>query len=231
MSSSAVASRIHLLADQTPGELLVHEIYRSLQGESTYAGLPCAFIRLAVCDARCVWCDTPHAFNQGQKYPLDSVVDLALGLDTPLVEVTGGEPLLQPAVFPLMTRLADTGRTVLLETSGAHDISPVDPRVVVIMDIKCPDSGECDNNRWANLEHLKTKDQVKFVVASRADWDWAASVIRKRRLEDTCEVLVSGVFDSVPLAELASWVLDSRLNVRMQLQLHKFIWDPVARGV
>src|SRR5205085_1647315 len=153
--------------------------YRSLQGESAYAGLPCVFVRLSVCDARCVWCDTPHAFNQGRLLPLDEVVAAALAYDCPLVEVTGGEPLLQPEVLPLMSRLADAGRTVLLETSGAHDVAPVDRRVHIIMDLKCPDSGECGHNFWPNLDRLKPTDQIKFVVASRGDFDCAADTARR----------------------------------------------------
>src|SRR5262249_18303915 len=152
-----------LLQDKPAGQLLIHEIYRSVQGESTFAGLPCVFVRLAVCDARCVWCDTPHAFSQGQLLSLDAVVDHVFAFSCPLADITGGEPLLQEEVFPLMTRLADQGCTVLLETSGAHDLTRVDRRVHIIMDLKCPDSGECPGNRWANLDVLKSSDQIKFV--------------------------------------------------------------------
>ena len=167
-----IARRVALLQDVPPGQLLIHEIYRSLQGESTFAGLPCVFVRLSVCESRCVWCDTPHAFTQGTWMPLETVVERSLAYDCPLVEVTGGEPLLQPLVQPLMTRLADAGRIVLLETSGTQDVGPVDRRVHVIMDLKCPDSGESHRNRWANLDALKPTDQIKFVIASRRDWDW-----------------------------------------------------------
>ena len=151
-----------------PGELLIHEIYRSVQGESTFAGLPCVFVRTSVCDLRCKWCDTPHAFAHGERMTRAAVLEAALAFDCPLVELTGGEPLLQPDVFPLMTALCDAGKTVLLETSGAHDIGPVDPRVHVVMDLKCPDSGECDRNLWANLDRLKPTDQIKLVIASAA---------------------------------------------------------------
>jgi 7-carboxy-7-deazaguanine synthase len=210
---------------------LIHEIYRSIQGESTFAGLPCVFVRLAVCDARCVWCDTPHAFNQGSALDLQEVVERVKSHCCPLVEVTGGEPLLQEEVFSLMSRLADAGITVLLETSGAHDVSRVDPRVHIIMDLKCPDSGECAGNRWANLDLLKPTDQIKLVIASRSDFDWAAETIRSRNLDRRFVVLLSPVFAAVKPVELADWLLASGLQVRMQLQLHKHIWDPQARGV
>jgi 7-carboxy-7-deazaguanine synthase len=223
--------RLALLRDKPAGRLLIHEIYRSLQGESTFAGLPCVFVRLAVCDARCVWCDTPHAFTQGDLWDVAEVVRRVEEYGDPLVEITGGEPLLQEEVFPLMTRLADLGRTVLLETSGAHDVRRVDARVHIIMDLKCPDSGECAGNYWPNLEALKPADQIKFVIASRRDFDWAVDTIRARQLDRRFTVLLSPVFGQVPPLQLAEWLLASRLQVRMQLQMHKFIWDPEARGV
>ena len=227
----AVAHRVQLLRDLPAGELLVHEIYRSLQGESTFAGLPCVFVRTAVCDMRCGYCDTPHAFAQGERMARAAVRERVLAFDTPLVEVTGGEPLLQPDVLPLMAELCDAGKTVLVETSGAHDVGGIDPRVHVIMDLKCPDSGECGRNRWENLDALKPTDQIKFVVASRRDWEWAERAVREHRLDERFEVLVGGVFGAIPLDELAALVLASGLNVRMQLQMHKYIWDPKARGV
>jgi 7-carboxy-7-deazaguanine synthase len=228
---ASAAQRVALLRDGPPGQLLIHELYRSVQGESTLAGLPCVFVRLAVCDARCVWCDTPHAFTQGRWRPVEEVLAVALAFDCPLVEVTGGEPLLQPDVLPLMTGLADAGRTVLLETSGAHDIGPVDRRVHVIIDLKCPDSGECDNNHWPNLDRLKPTDQIKFVLASRRDFDWAVEVIREHRLDRRFTLLLSPAFGLLAPVDLASWLLASGLHVRMQLQMHKHIWDPKARGV
>ncbi len=227
----SISHRTALLRTVPPGELLVHEIYRSLQGESTFAGLPCVFVRLSVCDSRCAWCDTPHAFTQGKRLGRAAVLEQALSFDCPLVEITGGEPLLQPDVFPLMTELCDAGKTVLLETSGAHDVGPVDRRVHVIADLKCPDSGECERNHWPNLAKLKPTDQVKFVIASRGDWDWAADTVRTHGLDRRFSVLVSAVFDRVNLQDLAGWVLDSGLDVRMQLQMHKYIWHPTARGV
>jgi 7-carboxy-7-deazaguanine synthase len=225
------AQRLLPLQGKPPGQLLIHEVYRSVQGESTFAGLPCVFVRLAVCDSRCVYCDTPHAFTQGQARTLDALVEQVRGYQCPLVEITGGEPLLQPEVFALMTRLADLGLTVLLETSGAHDLARVDPRVHVIMDLKCPDSGECPGNRWENLALLKPSDEIKFVLASRRDFDWAAETIRQHGLDRRCTVLLSPVFGAFPPVQLAEWLLASGLQVRLQLQLHKYIWDPKARGV
>jgi len=237
--SSATGQRLAPLAQKPAGQLLIHEIYRSIQGESTFAGLPCVFVRLAVCDARCVWCDTPHAFTQGSLASIDDVLKRVLECRCPLVEITGGEPLLQEEVFVLMTRLADRGLTVLLETSGAHDVGPVDPRVHIIMDLKCPDSGESAGNRWANLDLLKPSGQLKFVIASKADFDWTVQTIRAYDLDRRFTLLLSPVFSlspntnaaAVQPAELAQWLLESGLQARLQLQLHKFIWDPQARGV
>ena len=226
------APRVARLLDVPPGELLVHEIYLSVQGESTFAGLPCVFVRTSVCDSRCKWCDTPHAFTQGTRMTRADVLAKALSFDCPLVEVTGGEPLLQTDVFTLMTELCDAGKTVLLETSGAHDVRAVDPRVHIVMDLKCPDSGESYRNRWANLDALKPTDQIKFVLASRVDWDWAANAIRQHRLDERFTCLVSCVFSGVKPVELVGWLLESGLHrVRMQLQMHKYIWEPTTRGV
>jgi 7-carboxy-7-deazaguanine synthase len=230
-TASAKGRRLVLLDSKPPGQLLIHEIYKSVQGESTFAGLPCVFIRTAVCDARCVWCDTPHAFNEGKPLAIDDVVRQTLAWSCPLVEITGGEPLIQAEVFPLMIRLADEGLTVLLETSGAHDIKPVDGRVHIVMDLKCPDSGECEKNRWANMDILKPSDEIKFVIASRKDFDWMEATVRRHQLHQRHTVLLSPVFGKVQPIELANWLLESRLQVRMQLQLHKYIWDPQARGV
>ena len=224
--------RVALLRDVGAGELLIHELYLSVQGESTFAGLPCVFVRTAVCDSRCHWCDTPHAFNRGERMSRAAVLAKALAFGCPLVEITGGEPLLQADVLPLMTELCDAGKTVLLETSGAHDVSAVDPRVHIIMDLKCPDSGEEHRNRWANLGALKSTDQLKFVIASRRDWDWAASAIREHALDERFTCLVSCVFTGVKPVELVGWLLESGLSrVRMQLQMHKYIWEPTKRGV
>jgi 7-carboxy-7-deazaguanine synthase len=226
-----VSQRLQPLQARPPGQLLIHEIYRSLQGESTFAGLPCVFVRLAVCGQRCVWCDTPHAFTQGTAWAPDAVVERVLSEHCPLVEITGGEPLLQDEILPLMSRLANLNMTVLLETSGALDVGSVDPRVHIIMDLKCPDSGEMPSNRWENLNVLKSTDQIKFVITSERDFAWAADVIRKHELERRFTVLLSPVFGAVKPLDLATWLLESRLQVRMQLQMHKHIWDPDARGV
>jgi 7-carboxy-7-deazaguanine synthase len=163
--------------------------------------------------------------------PREHVLQQALAFGCPLVELTGGEPLLQPEVFPLMRELADAGKIVLLETSGAHDLQRVDPRVHIIMDLKCPDSGEEHRNLWSNLALLKPSDEIKFVIASRRDWDWTIQVVREHRLDERFSCLVSAGFGTVILADLAAWILESRLKVRMQLQMHKYIWDPKARGV
>jgi 7-carboxy-7-deazaguanine synthase len=230
-ASGNVSPRLLPLANKPAGQLLIHEIYRSIQGESTFAGLPCVFVRLAVCDARCSWCDTPHAFTQGEPWTLERIVETVRAYGTPVVEITGGEPLVQPEVLPLMTRLADHGLMVLLETSGAHDVAPVDSRVHIIMDLKCPDSGECAGNRWDNLQALKPTDQIKFVIASRRDFDWTVETVRRHRLDERFTVLVSPAFGLVTPVDLARWLLESGLHVRMQLQMHKYIWDPKARGV
>src|SRR5580765_3327346 len=166
--------------------LTVNEIFHSIQGESTRAGSPCVFVRLTACDLRCTWCDTEYAFTGGKKQTLDSIVQNALEYKTDVVEIKGDQPLLQKNVHPLMTRLADAGKTVLIETSGAHDISTCDPRVIRIMDLKCPGSGEMERNRWENLEYLTPKDEVKFVIADRADFDWSEKVVREHRLTDRC---------------------------------------------
>jgi 7-carboxy-7-deazaguanine synthase len=225
------AQRLLPLLHKPAGQLLIHEIYCSLQGESTFAGLPCVFVRLTVCDSRCNWCDTPHAFTQGELWPTGKIVEKVLSFACPLVEITGGEPLLQEEVYPLMTELADRGLTVLLETSGAHLVDRVDHRVHIILDLKCPDSGECAGNCWDNLHILKPTDQIKFVIASERDFRWAEQTVREHGLERRFNVLFSPVFGAVTPLQLATWVLDSKLQVRMQLQLHKYIWDPRARGV
>jgi 7-carboxy-7-deazaguanine synthase len=211
--------------------LLVSEVYLSLQGESTWAGLRCAFVRLAGCHLRCVWCDSAFAFHGGERLTPGQVVERVEALDAPLVELTGGEPLLQPAVLPLMTQLADRGKTVLLETSGSLDISAVDPRVKRIVDLKPPGSGEAHANLWSNLDHLRPGDELKFVLASRADYEWARSVIAARRLAGRAELLMGMAHGAVSPAELAGWILADALPVRLQLQLHKILWDPEARGV
>jgi 7-carboxy-7-deazaguanine synthase len=223
--------RLKPLRDKPAGSLVVHEIYRSLQGESTFAGLPCVFVRLTACHLRCVYCDTPHAFQQGETLSLEEVLARSLAYDENLVEITGGEPLLQAEVYPLMSQLADAGKTVLLETSGAVDTAHVDARVRVILDLKTPFSGEVEANVWSNLERLKPIDEVKVVVCDRDDFDWAVEKVRLHRLTDRCPVLFSPAFGRVNPTELAAWLLESRLPARLQIQLHKILWDPKARGV
>lgn len=234
--------------------LVINEIYVSLQGESTFAGLPCIFVRLSACDLRCSYCDTAYAFTGGRRRALEDVQAEVRRLAAPfqrppLVELTGGEPLLQKNSLPLMKALCDDGFTVLLETSGAHDISPVDPRVHRIMDLKCPSSGESRRNRWANIPHLKDTDEVKFVVGTREDYDWAKKQIRARRLDAICPLLISWVHPlapeqqhpslkpvppgqtPIPGRELAERIIADALPVRFQVQLHKIIWPPEQRGV
>jgi len=212
--------------------LVIHEIYASIQGESTFAGLPCTFVRTTGCNLRCVWCDTPQAFHGGTRMPRAEVLSRALALDTPLVELTGGEPLLQPGVLPLMRELCDAGKTVLVETSGEADVSEVDRRVHKVMDLKCPGSGESHRNRWSNLEHIGTGDEIKFVLADRADYEWMRDVIRERRLaERTPNLLASTVFGKLAPRDLVAWVLADKLTVRVQLQMHKYVWPADATGV
>lgn len=227
------AARLRPIAGRPAGSLVVHEIYRSLQGESTFAGLPCVFVRLTACNLRCVYCDTPHAFHEGSTLALEEVVDRALGLAEPgdLFEVTGGEPLLQAEVHPLLTRLADTGAAVLLETGGALSIAQVDPRVRIILDLKTPGSGEVASNDWSNLELLKPTDEIKFVLCDRTDFDWSIDTIREHELTRRCTVLMSPVHGSLDPTSLAGWVLESRLPIRQQVQLHKLLWGAEARGV
>jgi 7-carboxy-7-deazaguanine synthase len=212
--------------------LVIHEIYASVQGESTHAGLPCTFVRLTGCNLRCVWCDTPQAFHGGTRMSRSDVLARALALDTPLVELTGGEPLLQPGVFPLMRELCDAGRTVLVETSGEADVSRVDPRVHKIMDLKCPGSGESHRNRWSNLDHITSRDELKFVLADRTDYEWMRAAIGERSLASrTPHLLASTVFGKLAAKDLVAWVLEDKLPVRVQLQMHKYIWSPDATGV
>ena len=213
-------------------KLTINEIYFSVQGESTWAGLPCVFVRLTFCDLRCNYCDTEYAFYEGKKQSLGEIVDAVLLYDCPLVEITGGEPLLQKNVLPLMTLLADAGRTVLLETSGAHDISEVDSRVHRIMDLKTPGSGEVGRNLFSNIEHLTSRDEVKFVIGSREDYEWSRAQVREHRLAERCRaVLFSPIFGRIDPRQIVEWILADNLPVRFQLQMHKFIWTPTQRGV
>ena len=220
-----------------PPFLRVTEIFHSIQGESTWVGVPCTFVRLTGCPLRCVWCDTEYSFHGGEKMELDRIVDRVREIGCPVVEITGGEPLIHPGAFDLSRRLLDDGFTVLVETSGSEDISPLDPRVHVIMDLKCPGSGEVERNLWENLEYLDDRDEVKFVVADRADYEWARDQVRERGLDRRVRegslraILVSPVWDQVDLEALAGWILEDGLPVRFQTQLHKHIWDPDRKGV
>lgn len=244
--------------------LNVNEIYLSLQGESTFAGLPCVFIRLTACNLRCSYCDTAYAFTEGKRRALDEIVaeverlagpfergtrNAERGMPLPLVELTGGEPLLQPHSLPLMRRLCDAGFTVLVETSGALDIAPVDPRVRRIMDLKCPSSGEAGRNRWENLPHLKATDEVKFVIGTAEDYAWAKEQLARHNLAAVCPVLFSWVAPlqahqrdaslkpapagQTPITrlELVERIIADALPVRFQLQMHKVVWSPDQRGV
>jgi 7-carboxy-7-deazaguanine synthase len=216
----------------TDDRLRINEIFFSIQGESTWAGRPCAFVRLTGCDLRCSWCDTEYAFHEGRTMAIEEVAAQLLGYGCDLVEVTGGEPLLQAGVYPLIVRLLDMGTTVLVETSGASDISRLDVRAIKVMDLKCPGSGESARNLWSNLDHLTPRDEVKFVIADRADYEWARDVLRRDNLAPRVNaVLMSCVFGRLEPALLAGWILEDRLPVRMQLQMHKHIWAPDARGV
>jgi 7-carboxy-7-deazaguanine synthase len=216
----------------TAKTLTINEIYHSIQGESTWAGRPCVFVRLTFCDLRCTYCDTEYAFYEGKKQTLDEIVQQVAALRCPLVEVTGGEPLLQKNVLPLMTMLCDAGHTVLLETSGAHDISSVDQRVHRIMDLKTPGSGEVDKNLWSNIDHLTSRDEVKFVIGSREDYDWSRDKVARFDLRSRCHaVLFSPIFGRIDPRQIVEWILADNLDVRFQLQMHKFIWSPTQRGV
>ena len=212
--------------------LTVNEIYVSIQGESTWAGERCVFVRLTFCDLRCNYCDTEYAFYEGKKQTLSEIVGAVKSFDCPLVEITGGEPLLQKNVLQLMTTLCDAGLTVLLETSGAHDIALVDPRVHRIMDLKTPGSGEVERNRFENIEQLTERDEVKFVIGSREDYEWSCQQLRRFDLTSRVRaVLFSPIFGRIEPRQIVDWIVEDKLPVRFQLQMHKFIWPPTQRGV
>ena len=212
--------------------LVVNEIFYSIQGESTHAGEPCVFVRLTACDLRCSWCDTAYAFHEGKKMSVDAVLEVVDRFQCPLVEVTGGEPLLQDDVYPLMDRLLQSGRTVMLETGGHRPIDRVPRGVVKIVDVKCPASGESGRNDWSNIDKLTPHDQVKFVVQDRADYEFARDVIARNDLASRAgAILMSPVHGVLDPKTLSEWILADHLPVRLQLQLHKFIWHPNARGV
>ena len=212
--------------------LTINEIFHSIQGESTHTGRPCVFVRLTACDLRCSWCDTAYAFTEGHKMSLDEVMAEVESYGCGLVEITGGEPLLQREVYPLMDRLLSAGRTVMVETGGHLSIEQVPEPVIKIVDVKCPGSGEAHRNEWANLARLARHDEVKFVIKDRADYEYARDVVRRHGLERrVAAVLFSPVHGVLDSKQLAAWILEDRLEVRLQLQVHKFIWGADVRGV
>ena len=212
--------------------LTVNEIFYSIQGESSFAGRPCVFVRLTACDLRCRWCDTPYAFHEGDPTSLDDVCAAVASYRCPLVEITGGEPLLQRDVYPLMRRLLEVGNTVLLETGGHIDISEVPDAVVKVVDVKCPGSGEVSRNDWANLDRLARHDEVKFVIRDRIDYEFAREAVERHGIAGRCAgVLFSPVHGALEPAELAGWMLGDRVPARVQVQLHKYVWGSEARGV
>ncbi len=214
-----------------PGVLRVTEIFHSIQGESTHAGRPCVFVRLTGCNLRCVWCDTAYAFHGGTAMSVPDIVERVRGFACEWVEITGGEPLLQEDVYPLMRSLVEEGYSVMIETGGSLPIDRVPEQVRRIIDVKCPASGEVERNRWENLALLREGDELKFVLADRADYEWAAAQVRERALDRRAPVLFSPVHDELDPGEMARWVLEDRLPVRVQLQLHKALWPGVEQGV
>jgi 7-carboxy-7-deazaguanine synthase len=215
----------------SPVALRITEIFHSIQGESTQAGRRCSFVRLTGCNLRCVWCDTAYAFEGGRDVAIPEIVREVESHGAPLVLVTGGEPLAQPAVHDLMEALLAAGKEVMIETGGSLDVSRIDRRVRIVMDLKCPGSGMERMNRWENLALLKPTDEIKFVVADRADYEWSREEIRRRRLWEAATVLLSPVFGAMDPRALAEWILEDRLEVRMQMQMHKAIWPSEMRGV
>jgi len=224
-------STIAAIHDRIATVLKVNEIFHSIQGESRHAGRPCVFVRLTWCNLRCSWCDTAYAFEEGTDLSVGSILDRIERYATRYVLVTGGEPLAQDGARDLIGELCDSGHEVAVETGGSLDISILDRRAMVVMDLKCPGSGMSPKNRWENIALLKPADEVKFVVADRGDYEWARDVIARRRLADRCGVLLSPVHGALHPRALAEWILADRLPVRLQLQIHKYIWPPDLRGV
>jgi 7-carboxy-7-deazaguanine synthase len=223
--SSQLAAKINSL-------LTINEIFYSIQGESTHSGRPCVFVRLTACDLRCSWCDTPYAFHEGRKVTVEDVVAQVASYGCNLVEITGGEPLLQREVYPLMHALLERGHEVMIETGGHLSVADVPEPVVRIIDVKCPGSGEAAKNHWPNLEALRPRDEIKFVIRDRADYEYAREVVSRHDLTSrAAAVLFSPVHDTLAPADLAAWILEDRLKVRLQLQSHKYIWGAHVRGV
>lgn len=227
----SLSKRLLPLVDLAPTQLQIHEIYASIQGEGTHVGLPCTLVRLTACHLRCSYCDTPHAFARGKRMQQDEVLQAVMALSPKLVLITGGEPLLQPAVLPLMQTLCDAGYEVLLETSGSLPIDAVYPRVVRIVDFKTPSSGEVAANAWDNVAHLRSHDEVKFVIGSEADYAWSKQMLYEHKLAERCHVLFGPVFDTIAVHDLVAWMMRDALPVRLQVQLHKYIWHPQTQGV
>jgi 7-carboxy-7-deazaguanine synthase len=212
--------------------LTINEIFHSIQGESTHAGRRCVFVRLTACDLRCSWCDTPYAFTEGRKMSVDEVVQQVDGFGCDVVEITGGEPLLQKDVYPLMERLLEGGRTVMLETGGHLSVDAVPAGVIRVIDVKCPGSGEAEKMHWPNLERLRASDEIKFVIKDRTDYEYARGIVSTLDLMARASaVLFSPVHGVLDPRQLAEWIIADRLAVRLQLQAHKYIWDPQTRGV
>jgi len=211
--------------------LKVNEIYFSIQGESSKAGLPCVFVRLTYCNLRCTYCDTEYAFYEGKDYTIEQILTEVKKYKCKLVEVTGGEPLVQEECNELMKILCDDGYDVMLETGGSLPLKNVDLRVRIIMDLKCPSSGMIKKNLYENIDNIKSTDEIKFVIGSREDYEWCKEIIKKYDLTNKCDVLFSVVFGELEPVMLVDWILEDKLKVRFQLQMHKFIWDPAAKGV
>jgi 7-carboxy-7-deazaguanine synthase len=218
-------------ASESQPSLVINEIFHSIQGESSFAGMPCVFVRLTYCNIRCTYCDTEYAFYEGKPMSIDEVFSVVEAYGCRRVEVTGGEPLVQPEVHPLMVRLCDAGYEVLLETGGSLDISIVDPRVRRIVDFKCPSSAMEKKNLWANADVLTPRDEVKFVIGDRQDYEWSKDKIALHGLAAKCPILMSVVFGKLEPVTLSEWILEDKLDVRFQLQMHKYIWHPEKRGV
>ena len=211
--------------------LKINEIFKSIQGESTYMGLPCAFIRLTSCNLRCTYCDTDYSFYEGEDMTLTQIINSIIPMKTKLVEITGGEPMLQKNVIPLMNKLLNMNYTVLLETSGAISLKKVPEKVKKIVDFKCPSSGMADKNLWSILGEINKEDQIKFVIGNKIDYEWTKKIIRKYQLDKKWLILFSPVFETLSLEKLSRWILNDNLNVRLQIQMHKYIWGPEKRGV
>ena len=211
--------------------LKINEIFFSIQGEGTKAGLPCVFVRLTYCNLRCKYCDTEYAFYEGKELSLEEIISGVKKFDCKLVEITGGEPLVQSDTINLMQRLCDEGFEVLLETGGSLSIKEIDPRVKIIMDLKCPSSGMLKKNYYKNIDFIKPSDEIKFVIGTREDYEWTKEIIRKYNLMKKCIILFSVVFGELEPVRLVEWILEDKLDVRFQLQMHKFIWEPTTKGV